>query len=219
MAELLSETIKGFPEPSYNDVDLTGLAAFTLNFLNENNIPTTFENIVVSLYKMFPTKFCLVGYPQFPDAARVGRTLLQLGPKYRNWARGSVQKGFVLTETGIDKVKKVSVILNSDRTHRDFATQKVKKEQAVPRTMNLSKEIEQLEASKLFQKWKTNHLAETKMIDLVNMLGAYAYTPTKALKERLKKLENISIQENRKDVQKFIDDIRLRFQQEMEDNY
>lgn len=218
MKESFSENIKSYSEKAYNDVDLTGLAAFSLNYLNENNIPTTFENIVVVLYKMFPTKFCLVGYPEFPDAARVGRTLLQLGPKYRNWARGSVQKGFVLTEKGIDKVQKVSAMLTTGKSQSNIVTQKTKKEPSASRTMDLSKEIEQLEQSKLFEKWQAQQLAETKMIDLVNLLGAYAYTPTKALKERLKKLENISIQEKRKDIQAFIADISRHFQDELEDD-
>src|SRR5438309_383340 len=107
------ESFESYAEAKYANVDLTGLAAFSVKRLQDLQIPTTFENLVVTMFRLFPSKFCLEGFPSYPDAARVGRTLLQLGPKYRNWARGSVQKGFVLTEAGTNKASKVAAMLIS----------------------------------------------------------------------------------------------------------
>lgn len=163
------EKFAPFPEDAYQGMDLTGLATFAINRLQELQIPITFENLVVALFKLFPEKFSLEGFEQYPDAARVGRTLLQLGPKYRNWARGSVQKGFVLTESGLTKSAKVGSILVSGLPHtRAQAAQRP----VTPRTMDLNKELKALEESVLFQKWKTGKLAEGEPRELFDLLGA-----------------------------------------------
>jgi hypothetical protein len=41
-----------------------------------------------------------VGWPEYPDAFRTNRSLLQGQPKYRNWLTGSASKGFSLNERG-----------------------------------------------------------------------------------------------------------------------
>src|SRR5205809_3198637 len=137
------DSAQPFEESCYREADLAGLAAYTLDWLQRQNTPTTFENVVVAAFKMFPAKFSLEGYPSYPDAARVGRTLLQLGPKYRNWARGSVQKGFVLTQTGLSKVKSVQEQLAAASSK---TAPQVVKRSVTPRTMDLAKELTSLES-------------------------------------------------------------------------
>src|SRR3989442_952144 len=135
------EDLEPHAEELYADVALAALAAFTILRLGDLHIPNTFENLVVALFKLFPAKFSLVGFKQYPDAACVGRTLLQLGPKYRNWARGSVQKGFVLTDSGNAKALDVAKILSgtiSAEPHRA-------KQRPLPRTMDLSKDMTTIE--------------------------------------------------------------------------
>lgn len=212
------EDMKAFPSEAYANIDLTGLAAFVLHFFHTQNVPTTFENIVIAVYKMFPEKFCLVGFQEYPDSARVGRTLLQLGPKYRNWARGSVQKGFVITERGLEKVQKVKDALESNREKKQkpFATEKKNASRA--RTMDISQELAAIESSQLFGKWKKGALVEAKLIDLVNLLGVYAYTPAKVLKDRLSALENIAIQQNHKTMADFIRSVKKHFSQDLSQN-
>ncbi len=200
--------ISPFPESRYAAVDLTGLAAFTLRWLQDRHILTTFENIVVAAFTMFPLKFSLEGFPDYPDAARVGRTLLQLGPKYRNWARGSVQKGFVLTQSGMMKVKKVQEELGGGTRGRE---PQVPQRRASPRTMDLGKELEPIESSPLFQKWRHGQLDEGVALELLNMLGAYAYTPPRALRDRVAVLENAAAQVGRSDLVEFLRAVRKTF--------
>lgn len=207
------EEFEPYSEGSYADIDLTGLAAFTILRLQDLQIPLTFENIVVALYKLFPTKFSLVGFNQYPDAARAGRTLLQLGPKYRNWARGSVQKGFVLTEAGRAKAIEVSEILLGSKSPEPRRT----KRQALPRTKDLSKDIKIIEESALFRKWKTNTLESGSSLELFDLLGAYAYTPGKVLRDRMKVLETIAAELDRADISDFLRSVRQHFPEQFRD--
>lgn len=199
---------ESYPEVSYASIDLTGLAAFAIRRLQELQIPITFENLVVTLFKLFPTKFSLEGFDEFPDAARIGRTLLQLGPKYRNWARGSVQKGFVLTESGIAKAAKVGTILMSGASPTEV---QLNRQQSRPRTMDLTKEMKVIEDSSLFQKWKAGQLSEGQSIEFFDLLGAYAYTPVRALRDRAQLLENAARELGREDVLEFLRSVRHHF--------
>jgi len=177
------ESISVFPEGIYDEIDLTGLAAYTIHLFQENHVPTTFENIAVALFRQFPTKFCMLGYTEYPDAARVGRTLLQLGPKYRNWATGKVTSGFVLTESGREKVRQVGSILqgsvSADKQSRPLS------QKSRPRTMDRSSQLDEIESSKLFKLWEDGQLESAEAFDVVGMLGAFAYTPPKAMRDRV----------------------------------
>ena len=203
---LILSDLVAYESSLYESIDLTGLVAFTLNALIQRNTPTTFENIVVLAYRLFPTRFSLEGYPEYPDAARVGRTLLQLTPKYRNWARGSVQKGFVLTESGISKVESVRLALEGKKP-----IVKERSQSNLPRTMDLSKELESLEQSPLFQKWKEGKLTDGTTLELLDLTGAYAYTPPRVLRDRMGSLENAARQMDRADLIEFLQSVKRQF--------
>lgn len=202
------EDFETYPEHLYSEIALAALAAFAIARLHDLHIPNTFENLVVTLYKFFPARFSLVGFDQYPDAASVGRTLLQLGPKYRNWARGSVQKGFVLTDAGNAKALDVAKALSGFRTSEG---QRAKPRVSRPRTMDLSKDIKAIEESSLFQQWKAGAIKRGNSLELFDLLGAYAYTPARVLMGRVKSLETIATELGRQDVLDFLSAVRKEF--------
>lgn len=207
------EDVPEFPEAAYSDFDLNRLVCFTLSWLQDHRIPTTFENIVVAAFRMFPAKFALEGYASYPDAARTNRALLQLRPKYRNWARGNVQKGFILTESGIAEVAQVREALHGTAPRGRGPGRR--QAQGLPRTMDLSQELQQLELSALFAKWQGNQLDTGTVLEFLDMLNAYAYTPPKALKERIDILESTARQLERDDLVDFLQAVRKTFAQQV----
>lgn len=206
------DALQPYAEDSYGELDLNRLAAYTIKRLQDEQIPATFENIVVAAYKMFPRKFSLVGFPDYPDAARVNRALLQLRPKYRNWARGNVRKGFVLTESGISEVNRVEEALSLGSRHPPSSMRAVKR-RAPPRTRDLTEDIELVERSGLFTKWRQGQLGSATELEFFDLVGAYAYSPAKAIRQRLKTLRNTAIQLNRRDIVGFLDAIGARFEE------
>lgn len=198
----LFKKITAYPEARYSSIDLTGLACVAIQWLQEHQVPASFENIVVSLFRMFPGKFSLEGFPEYPDATRVNRSLLQLRPKYRNWARGNVQKGFILSDKGLKKVKEVLGTITGEPSVQ--AKGRHPAHQKLPRTIDFSKEILSIEQSSAFQKWKQGKLAENSNIELLNVFGAFAYTPFRAVKERAAQLIKIAAQLERDDMVAFL---------------
>src|SRR5260370_34050138 len=203
--------ITPFASLAYQSFDLNRLVSFTIHWLQEQRIVTTFENIVVAAYRMFPEKFALEGYPEYPDAARANRALLQLGPKYRNWARGSVRKGFVLTASGLIEVDRVKDALLSANPPEQLKPE----QRTAARTLNLYEELLGIERSALYAKWSKGALSEGTTLDLLEMLSAYAYTPSRALRDRLAVLENTAKQLGRKDLLEFLESVHKKFTSEL----
>lgn len=211
MGHPVIDALRPYREESYEELDLNRLAAYTIRRLQDEQIPTTFENIVVAAYKMFPRKFSLVGFPDYPDAARVNRALLQLRPKYRNWARGNVRKGFVLTESGLREVKQVGESLSLGPKHPGGSVRRAGR-RTPPRTRDLTEDIEFIQHSSLFAKWQQGLLDSATDLEFFNLIRAYAYSPSKAIRQRLETLRNTAIQLNRRDILEFLDAVGTRFE-------
>jgi hypothetical protein len=83
--------------------------------------------------------------------------------------------------------------------------------------MDLTRDLGTLVDSALFSKWRENKLAEATTLELLDMLQAFAYTPSRALKERIATLENAAVQVGRDDIVSFLKDVRKRFDQQFRD--
>lgn len=196
--------IKPFNPESYENMDLNRLTVYGIWFLQEKNIAITFETLVVALFRMFPQKFCLVGFKDYPDAARVNRALLQLRPKYRNWAVGNIQSGFILTETG------KTILEQTKRFLRNPRLQTPKKPSVIPRTRNPQEELQEVQNSHLYQKYQQGDEEGIDKYAIWELLHAYPYTPKKALNKRIRLLEEIA-KEYKPEILNFFKWIRQKY--------
>jgi len=106
------DIIRKIPESkeNYLPLDKDRLALFTVNFLEVRNIEPTFDKIVVTAFKLFPEKFSLIGFPEYPDAKVVHDSLWHCTYKTKRWISGNVQSGFKITEKGkyfLEETKKI----------------------------------------------------------------------------------------------------------------
>jgi hypothetical protein len=196
-----------FDSKAYSDLDLNRLAAYAIRFLDQNDILVTFENIVVALFVMFPKKFSLVGYEQYPDSARVIRSLLQLRPKYRNWATGSAPRGFRLTPAGLIAAEETAKILVNPSLARPQVLSSKR-----PRTFSPEKETERrVLQSSAFQKYNANRLDDIDPMEVLELLRAVPHTPPNVLSRYLRELENISEEAGNAEAVEFLKLLKKRF--------
>jgi hypothetical protein len=84
----------------YSTLDKDRLVLFSVNYLETNKIEPTFDKIVASAFKLFPRKFSLIGFPEYPD----GRTIYYCAYNHctldKKWLLGNVQSAFKVTEKG-----------------------------------------------------------------------------------------------------------------------
>lgn len=187
----------------YEAVDLNRLVVWTLGWLRGADLPSTFENITVAAYKMFPTKFALRGYPH-PDANRVNRALLQLGPKYRNWARGSTGTGYALTPLG----EEILAELTSQGLAASAHTSNRARTSTRGYTWDPSRDLIELRSSSAFARFAANGPGALRVDDVWDSLNAYSYTPREALRKRLAALRRAASDAHDKEVARFTDALR-----------
>ena len=204
----LIRDLKPYDATLYENIVYAELAVYVLDLLQKNNIPTSLENISVALFRLFPEKFSLTGYPQYPDVTRINRTLLQLRPKYRNWASGKIITGVSLTRNGARKAQDVQLKLSGVVQQ---TPSKRSKSAANPVTLEIDKELQRIEASALFERWKRGVMEQATTMEFLLMIGAYSYTPPNAIRDRVDYLMQIASQFNRDDILHFLKDLRKRF--------
>ena len=67
--------LKPYKLELYQGEALSKLTTVGILKLHNAEIDANFENITVILYKLFPEKYSLVGFPEFPDTLRVNRAM------------------------------------------------------------------------------------------------------------------------------------------------
>jgi len=92
--------VKEIDSSSYESIDLDRLVVYAVAKLSDMGLELSLENIIVATFKLFPKKFSLVGYPEFPDATRVEKCLWRCKGKKRGWLGGKTPHGYTLTDRG-----------------------------------------------------------------------------------------------------------------------
>jgi hypothetical protein len=84
----------------YTPLDKDRLVLFAVSQLESRHIEPTFDKIVAAAFRLFPKKFSLVGFPEYPD----GRTIYYCAYNHctlnKKWLIGNVQSAFKITERG-----------------------------------------------------------------------------------------------------------------------
>lgn len=174
-----------FPTERYSAIDLNRLVCYTLWTLEQRSVYLTLEAVAVAAFKMFPLKFSMVDFPEFPDANRVNRALMQLGPKYRNWATGRATEGFVLTPLGLQIVEETRRMLEGEGAVE-------KKLPSGKRTRDPREELERFRRHLLFERYRKGDRSKPHELEVVDFLEAVPYTPPKVLRKYLEQLRTVA---------------------------
>jgi hypothetical protein len=84
---------------TYLPLDKDRLVLFATGFLESKDIEPTYDKIVVAVFRLFPKKFCLVGFPEYPDGETVHCCLLHC-TNAKKWLSGNTRSAFGVTERG-----------------------------------------------------------------------------------------------------------------------
>lgn len=200
-----ADRAKALPASRYEALDLNRLVVFTLGWLMDTSLPPTFENVSVAAFRLFPSKFSLRGYDH-PDSNRVNRALLQLGPKYRNWAVGSTGTGYNLTPLG----EKVLADARQRLASGSVASHS-KPRRSQGYTWDPATEISDLKNTEAYRRFREGGVSSLNLDDVWHALGAFRYTPKEAIRERIVALKAIAAEPRDSDAIEFLEALRNRF--------
>lgn len=205
------------PVEEYNDVALTALTAYSLYWLHQWQLPRTIEAIAILNWRLFPEKFAMVGYPEYPDAFRTNRSLLQMQPKYRNLLTGAASKGFSLNPRGMQIAQELTDQLGAPSTSEGHALGQMPpaagrvKASKRARSIEPEREIRRLRDSKLFEKWSSGVMTERDLIHVHALLNIFDHTPAPVRARAMKDLERSAQKLGDQEVERFLKDIRNVF--------
>ncbi len=212
-------TVAPKPPALYENVSLTSLTAYTLYWLHEWQLRRTIEAVAVLNWRLFPEKFAMVGFPEYPDAFRTNRSLLQGQPKYRNLLTGAASKGFSLNERGLGVARDLAESLGVPNSAQGQELGQVERREGrtkaptAARSIEPQREVARIRASKLFEKWKSGVMGNRDLIHVHAMLGIFDHTPTKLRTKALRELEKSAIEVKDEEIQAFLRDVCQMFPQ------
>ena len=206
VSDRIAKVVVPFEPECYGDLDLNRLAAYAIHLLEESKIVPSFENLVVTLFKAFPEKFSLPGYPEYPDAARANRALFQLRPKYRNWAVRSSEEGHILTDLGRRVADETADLLNSPVRARTTR----RSPPLPPRTLyeGVARNIRRSSAFRKFVSEKSEQVTRPEIFEL---LHAVPYTPAKVLRSKLHDWDQLARQAKDEEISGFLEWMKREF--------
>jgi hypothetical protein len=197
---------KAYPSHLYSNITLDELVTYCVFLSQEEKKEVTFENIVANCYERFPDKFSLVGYPQWPDSARINKSWLRCRTDFK-YIKGSVKSGFVLTEKGIDVVARVQKKLRSSKSEKEIVNKK--------RTAARSREeqfIKEIEKSEIFQKYlKFSENIEVSHFDFCDLLYGTLETSADVLNRNLNTLKEYASRLGKGNILNFLTFLEKKF--------
>ncbi len=106
-----------YPNDKYVDVILSDLILYSVFSLEKKLIDTTFPNIVAECFELFPKKFLLQGFPDYPDSQRVHREIWRMTKNtltHERLVKGSARSNYHLTEKGLSRMMELDALLKLD---------------------------------------------------------------------------------------------------------
>jgi len=199
----------------YARFSLPHLTAYSVHWLTLWDIPSTYENISVLNARLFPVAFALSGFPEMPDAMRTNRTLLQMRPKYRDFATSDPRKGVYLTEKGRREIKRVIEVLGEPTLEgKPVESPVAELEDRRPgggRTRNPAHTIKECRSRLLFQLFKEGQLAEADPVHFLGLVGLYDHTPPSEVRKDFRRLRADAADVQDQEFIRFLDAVAERF--------
>jgi hypothetical protein len=155
------EKLISFDEKKYENVDLDHLMMYVIGKLGEIKADLSFENAVIAAFKIFPKKFSLVGYPEYPDSNRVDQCLWRCA-KHKQWIGGKSRQGFTITERSKLIIKEAEVMLE-----KGIEPEKGKATSGRRRKEALLSEVENSSAYKKYSQGEGNKITEAELCFLL----------------------------------------------------
>ncbi len=186
----------------YEGIDLDRLVVYAVSRVVELGEELSLENIIAATFKLFPKKFSLLGYPQFPDATRVEKCLWRCKGIKRGWIGGKTPHGYTMTEKGVLVSAQVSKSLQMGGARNKKATSQTRRKETI---------IAELTASRAFQKFVESKGNTVTEAEFCNALQGTLDSLRETLIENLTSLKTIAVELERDDVADFLKYVEKSF--------
>jgi len=200
------EKAKPFPIDAYKDMPLSDLVLYSISSLNKKDIDATRENIIAESFELFPLKFYLLGYPEYPDCDRVWRELRRIvgslsSKGMKKFASGNMKSSYIINEKGLGKLKEIQFKLGYFSEEKDQEQDKIIED----RRGKIGKTLWQIEKHPLYRNYlKNKEKIEIPETLLRSLLFSTMETSREKLKEKMEMLISYCESLGREDIKNFL---------------
>jgi len=125
------DKLEAFDETKYEGVDLDHLIMYVMGRLEDMGVDLSFENAVVSAVKIFPKKFSLPGFSEYPDSNRVEQCLWRCTRKDKQWLGGKARQGFIITERSKRVIQETEKLLTGINVKKKKAPSRTRRKESL----------------------------------------------------------------------------------------
>lgn len=183
----------------YEGIDLDHLILIAVQKVIDIGLPVSYENIVAAAFSLFPNKFTLIGYPEWPDGKRVHDAIFHCTYKSKQWLSGRKKHGYMFTEKGLRELERAKSWIEEP----DLKDKKV--ESKTRREEKLAKHIE---ATKAYRKYIDEEIEKVGKSDLCEILQVTLDAPKKVSLNNLQALMSSMRLLGREDLIEFLSQIK-----------
>ncbi len=199
-----------FDPTIYTKIILNDLVVYSVYYLHKQGSEITSEDIISACFVLFPKRFSMRKYPQYPDSGIVSRRWSDC--KSRGYLRGNATSGFQITARGIKRAEKVEKSLG--KPMKTVRVRKSKAEKTVVSTpvvekihpelkAHARKYVRSIELSDAYKHFKKgNPLNE---FDFRSLLLCTMESPPTTLARNLNQFKEYVNIHNRKDLLSFLE--------------
>ena len=173
----------------YLGASLATLAAVGVFCLSEAGLEGSFDNVAVVLFRLFPEKFKLLSFPEYPDFLRIDNTL-RLDCKHSHLVTGNRVRDFALTSHGRVVAEEALIQL---RTGKSILTaQEQRQTLSGSRRNRETRLVDEVRKSEAYRKYILGKKAELNRYDVCDVLHGTLDTRPDKLKPNLELLKQYS---------------------------
>ena len=204
---LLETELPKFSPEIYGRIAMNDLVTYAVYFLSQSSGEISAEDIVAACFKLFPERFQLRGYSNWPDSTVVNKRWVDCRDK--GLLLGSTAAGFSLTPKGLELAEKTGAVLTGQR--RQFARPGTNKVSGEMRT-RAGRFVRALENSDAFKAYVANsEAANISEFDFRNMLLCTMESSASTLRSNLDQFRQHASLYQRNDILKFLEFCRAKF--------
>jgi hypothetical protein len=205
--ELADTKLQPFGPERYRDVSLNDLVMYAVYVLAEMKNEINAEEIVAACFLLFPARFHLRGYPQWPDSTVVNKRWLDC--RDRGYITGSTAHGFSITPKGLEVAENIAGVLSGKRRHFSRRTPSKLTAEARTRAGRFIRSLEASDAYKQFQ--REGESANISEFDFRSMLLCTMESSAATLNSNLEQFKQYASLYERQDFVDFLEFCRRMF--------
>jgi len=196
------EKLRPVDVAKYQHVDLNHLVMYAVSQLETIGADLSFENVVVASFKLFPTKFSLLGFPPYPDAKRVHDCLFRCTFKTNQWLGGKTSQGFILTDRSRRFIEVAEDLLYGLKSKKKRVTSKTRRKEFL---------LEEVLSSPAYLKYANGQGDGITEGDFCFLLQGTLDSSRETLSKNLAVLKSFAGELQHEEILKFLDRLEDRF--------